>query len=301
MNDNNFKILGINNLKTNEVLRPSMTYWQNSKRKFKNSKIAIVSSILLISIIIFILIAPHFAKYSIEKVHVMDQNLKPNLRYIFGTDQYGRDEFIRVIIGARTSFLIGSVVASINVIVGIIYGTICGYYGGLVDDIINRIIEIIGSIPNVLIVLMIILFLGPGILSMIVAMSIAGWCNIARIIRGEVLKLKQQEFILAADALGASSSRIISRHLITNVISIVIVAFTLEVPNVMLNEAILCYMGVGVTPPNITLGTMMCEAQEYLFIYPYQVFIPAAFLSLSMVCFNMLGDSLSSALDPKMD
>jgi oligopeptide transport system permease protein len=261
--------------------------------------LAAISLIILIIIILTVIFGPLLSHNQYDGSNVYIKNLKPSLDYWFGTDESGRDIFTRVCLGGRTSLTIAVISASINLIIGIIYGGICAYYGGIVDDIIMRIVEIILCVPNLIIILLIYMILTPSIAGLIIALSLTGWCNISRIIRAQLLQLKEQDYILAAHALGASSARIISKHLIGNLIDTAIVVISLEIPLVILNEATLSYMGFGVQAPSLSFGIVAHQSQFAFIFYPYQTFIPAIFIALTIICFNFIGDGLQNALNPK--
>lgn len=295
-----FQIIGCENLDSEGILRPSMTYWQDAWRRLKQNKVATFSLILLVLITIMTIIGPMIAKYSYEVTDNNLLNVKPNGDHWFGTDNLGRDLFARVWKGGRISIVIGIVGALIDTVVGSIYGGVAGFFGGIVDDIMMRILEILMSIPYLVIVILVRLIVGPGIQSLIIAMTITGWCYMARLVRGQLLQIKEQEYILAAKALGANPSRIIARHLIPNTLGIMIVAITFDIPGYIFAEAFLSFLGLGVQSPNTSWGALAAIAQPNLMFYPYQLFWPALFISLTMLSFQLLGDGLRDALDPKM-
>lgn len=223
------------------------------------------------------------------------------MEHPFGADFEGKDLFVRVCIGTQVSFFIGVFGALLNTIIGAVYGTISAYFGGLVDNIIMRIVEVLLCIPTFIIAIIVAMCYKPGILPLMIAMSINGWCSIARIIRGQVLQICNQEYIMAAQALGAEPARIITKHLITNVISIIIVSGTLEIPIVMLNETFLTFIGCGITKPNVSLGLISKIGYDNLMFYPYQTLIPGLFMALIILCFNIIGDGLRDALEPSIN
>lgn len=295
-----FEIIGCENSNSDEILRPNMTYWQDAWRRLKQNKIAIFSMCVLIIIAIMTIVGPLLVPY---KHYVTDSsiiNLKPNPKHWFGTDNLGRDIFARAWIGGRVSIFIGLVGALIDTVVGVTYGGIAGYFGGFVDDIMMRIVEILVSIPYLIVVILISLLLGKGIPSLIIAMTITGWVGMARIIRGQILQIKEQEYVLAAQALGASPSRIIAKHLLPNTIGIMIVDITLDIPSFIFGEAFLSFIGLGIQSPNTSWGAMAAGAYPNLMFYAYQLFIPSILISLTMLSFNLLGDGLRDALDPKL-
>ncbi len=299
LDKNKFKRIGTSKGEGDVILRPSLTYWQDAWRRLKLNKVAICSMIVLILIIIMTVIGPWIARYPFQAIS-NEINQGPSVEHLFGTDQIGRDIFSRVWVGGRVSILIGLLGALIDTVVGSIYGGISGYFGGVVDDVMMRIVEILVSIPYLVLVILVSLIVGKGIGSLILAMTLTGWCYMARLVRGQLLQIKEQEYILAASALGASPARIIGRHLIPNTLSIMIVAITFDIPGFIFGEAFLSYIGLGVQSPNTSWGALASSAQQQLMFYPYQLFFPALFISLTMLSFQLLGDGLRDALDPKL-
>ncbi|HCQ89994.1 MAG TPA: diguanylate cyclase [Clostridium sp.] len=300
-----FKIIGCDTSKSNEILRPSMTYWQDAWRRLKQNKGAIVSLCILIIISIMAIVGPSIGKaisgvsYEVTNNSLLNQG--PSSGNWFGTDMLGRDTFGRVWQGARVSLIIGLIGALIDTVLGSIYGGIAGFFGGIVDDIMMRILEILVSIPYLVIVILIsMIFDSKGILTLIVAMTVTGWCSMARLVRGQLLQIKEQEYVLAAKALGASPSRIIARHLLPNTLGVMIVAITFDIPSFIFGEAFLSYIGLGIQSPKTSLGSLASAAQQNLMFYPEQLLFPALVISLIMLSFQLLGDGLRDALDPKL-
>ncbi|GAA0123718.1 MULTISPECIES: ABC transporter permease [Clostridium] len=300
-----FQIIGCDTARSNEILRPSMTYWQDAWRRLKQNKVAILSLCILIIITIMAIIGPALGKaisgvgYEVTNNDLLNQG--PNAKNWFGTDMLGRDTFGRVWQGARVSLTIGFIGAIIDAVLGSIYGGISGFFGGIVDDIMMRILEILVSIPYLVIVILItMLFDNKGIGALVIAMTVTGWCYMARLVRGQLLQIKEQEYVLAAKALGASPSRIIVRHLLPNTLGVMIVAITFDIPGFIFGEAFLSYIGLGIQSPKTSLGALASAAQQNLIFYPEQLLFPALVISLIMLSFQLLGDGLRDALDPKL-
>ncbi len=234
-----------------------------------------------------------YTKYSDKKL---------NRTYIFGTDELGRDILTRIMYGARISLLIGFLATLVNFLIGVVYGSISGFEGGRVDNIMMRIVDIINSIPLVLyvILLMVLFENNDGLVSIIIALCSVYWVAMARLVRGQMLSLKEQEFILAARVIGVSKRKIILRHLIPNALGPIIVSMTMMIPAAIFTEAFLSFIGLGVSAPQASWGTLANNALPGLLTYPYQLFFPAAALAITMLAFNFLGDGLRDALDPRL-
>lgn len=274
----------------------SLTYWKSVGIAFIRNKAAIITATILLIIIAMTIFYPMVSKYSYLEQDYKIKYLKPSMEHFFGTDAWGMDVFTAIWQAARVSLILGILIAFINLVVGMIYGGICSYYGGLTDDILMRIIEILTNIPLLIIVILVNLILGRSIFTFVIALTISGWCNVANLIRGQFIQQKEQEYILAAKALGASTSRIISKHLMRNVISIAIVTITLEIPNVILLESMLSFIGFGSSL--LSWGSLFFNASFSLLFYPHVVFLPALIISITIICFNILGDALRDAFNP---
>lgn len=296
-----FQIIGCDNLDSEGILRPSMTYWQDAWRRLKKNKVAMVSLVLLGLIALMTIIGPMIGKFEYQATNNDMLNIKPNSTYWFGTDTLGRDLFSRVWVGGRISITIGIVGAIVDTVVGTIYGGIAGYLGGIADDIMMRILEILVSIPYLVLVILIrVLMDQGGMAPLIIAMTITGWCYMARLVRGQLLQIKEQEYVLAAKALGANASRVIAKHLVPNTLGVMIVAITFDIPGFIFAEAFLSFLGIGVQSPMTSWGALAAAGQQNLMFYAYQLIFPAVAISLTMLSFNLLGDGLRDALDPKL-
>jgi len=288
----------------NTIVRPSETYWQDAWRRLKKNKLAMFGLYFVIFITILAIFGPPLFKYfrniDYSTQDLTKSNLGPNKQFWFGTDLFGRDIFVRVLYGARISLVVGYAASILNLVIGVLYGGISGYFGGKVDLIMMRIVDILYSIPMMIYVILLMLIFKPGLTSILIALAIAYWLSMARIVRAQILALKQQEFVLAARTLGASNARILLRHLVPNSMGPIIVTLTLSVPSAIFTESFLSFIGLGVSAPKASWGTLASEALEGFLLYPYQLLFPALAISLTILAFNFLGDGLRDALDPKM-
>lgn len=284
--------------KTLQTTRVSIGFWEDVRRRFKKSKRALFSCAVLGLIILICSFGPILSGRSIDDGNLKEKNLSPSFSHFFGTDELGRDIFTRVCKGGRVSLIIAIIGAAIDMSIGLIYGGISAYSGGRVDTVMMRIVEILSSIPYLITAILISLIFGKGIFSIIIAMTITGWCFTARLVRGQVLQIKNQDFILAAQALGTGSFKIIIKHLLPNTVSIMIIALTFDIPSFIFGEAFLSYIGLGIQPPYTSWGVLASEAQKTMLFYPYQLFFPALFISLTILSLQIIGDALRDAMDP---
>ncbi len=268
--------------------------------RFRQKKLAVIGAWILLFMLIGAVIAPHFNAHTYYGTHLTEKNQPPSKNYWFGSDELGRDVFTRVWWGARISLFVGFSAVIIDMIIGIFYGSFAAMKGGKVDEVLMRLADIFYSLPVLLIVILLMIITGPGIFTIILAMSLTGWINMARIIRSEILTIKQQEFITASVASGASKWRILVRHLIPNAIGTIITTVTFSIPVAIFTEAFLSFLGVGVQIPIASWGTMVNDALPAFRYYPWRLFIPAGFISITMLAFNMVGDGLRDAFDPRL-
>ncbi len=294
-----FEFVG-KNRKTVQPIRVSIGFWEDVCRRFKRSKRALFSCAVLGLIILICVAGPFMNAHSINEGNLKEKNLTPSLHFWFGTDELGRDLFVRVCSGGRVSLFIALVGALIDMTIGLLYGGISAYAGGKTDTIMMRIIEILSSIPYLIVSVLISLIFGKGIFSIIIAMTITGWCFTARLVRGQVLQIKNKDFVLAAKALGTSPLKIIIKHLLPNTVSVMIVALTFNIPSFIFGEAFLSYIGLGVQPPYTSWGVLASEAQKTMLFYPYQLFFPGLFISLTILSLQIIGDALRDAMDPHL-
>ena len=296
-----FEIIGTDDFSGDIIARPRIGYWADAWRRLRQNKVATVSLFFLLLMVIMVIIGPYLNGINYEAVDNTAINQAPSAAHWFGTDALGRDLFSRVWQAGRVSIAIGIAGALIGTVVGCIYGGIAAYFGGIVDTILMRIVEVLFSIPYLLIVILIsVITDSQSIFTLMLALTLTGWCNTARLVRGQMLQLKSQEFILAANALGVSPWTTIVKHLIPNTLGVILVAITFDIPSYIFSEAFLSYLGLGIKAPNTSWGALASAAQQTFAFYPYQMFFPALLIALTMLSFTLLGDGLRDALDPKL-
>ncbi|WP_397539943.1 ABC transporter permease [Rummeliibacillus pycnus] len=299
ISNDKFKIVGGNHADTEKLSEKSVSFWKEVMLRFSQNKLAIVGLIILAIVMLLAIFVPVFSPYSYrEQLGVY--NAPPSAKHWFGTDDLGRDVFVRVWVGARISLFIGLTAAVIDLIIGVAWGAISGLVGGRIDDIMMRIADVLTAVPYLLVVIILLVVLQPGLIPMIIALSITGWVNMARIVRGEVLAIKNQEYVLAARTLGAGTKHIILKHLVPNALGAILVTMTLTIPNAIFTESFLSYLGLGVPAPMASWGTMASEGNNALETAPWRLIFPAAFISITIFAFNAVGDGLRDALDPKL-
>ncbi len=300
LNSKSFRRVGHEAAQADQISRKTLTYWQDAWRRLRKNPIAVASMIALVLICVMVIIGPHIRGYDLVKMAPKLKNLPPSKEFWFGTDNMGRDLFSRVWYGARASILVALVCTAIQIAVGCAYGGVMAYFRGWVDEVLMRIIEVIDSVPSLLVTILIMIVLGNSLGALLVAMCITSWCRTARQIRGMVMQLREAEYVLAAETLGAGPWRIILRHLLPNCLSILILEVASSIPRYIFTEASLSFIGLGLQPPNTSLGILISTGQTTMDFYPFQLFFPALVLCLIVLAFNLLGDGLRDALDPKL-
>ena len=277
----------------------SKTFFQSVKAEFTKNKRAVFGMIVLVIVVLMAILGPVFSPFSYEEQNIALRNAAPTAQHIFGTDKMGRDIFVRILYGARISLGVGIVAAIVNLILGTLYGGIAGYVGGKTDMVMMRFVDIIYSVPSMLYIVLIMLWLGAGVSSIILGISITCWIGTARIVRSQVKSLREQEFTMAAFVLGASPKRILIKHLLVNAMGPIIVNITLMVPQAIFTEAWLSFIGVGISAPKASWGTLCDAASELIMVYPMQTIYPLVAICLTIISFNFVGEGLERALDPK--
>lgn len=283
-----------------KMTRPSLSYWQDAWRRFKENKLAMVSAVILLVIILLAIFQPMFSQYEYDQTDYFAINQGPTAAHVFGTDELGRDIFTRCWMGARVSLSIALVVALLSGTIGILYGGIAGYFGGLADNIMMRFCELIASIPQMLWVVLLILVMKPGVFPIIIAIGATGWIGMARLFRGQVFSLKESEYVMASRTMGSGSLWIILKHMLPNAMSPIILSMANAIPGAIFSESFLSYIGLGVPLPTPSWGMLCSDGANKLLTYPYQLVFPALLICITMLCFNLMGDGLRDALDPRM-
>ncbi len=318
------------------IMRDSVSFWKDGLNRFRKNKVAMVSLVVIIAVMIFAFVIPEFYPYAYEEQIRGSENLFP-LQYsetelerkaqgeavfphFLGTDTHGRDIMVRLMIGSRVSLLVGIVASFLILLIGSTYGSIAGYFGGKVDLIMMRIVDIIYTVPDILIIILLMVTLkyplqnladtvpgfewintvGVGLICIFIVFALLYWVGMARIVRSQILTLKEQEYVTAARALGASHGRIIKKHLLTNSMGTLIVTTTLQIPSSIFTESFLSFIGIGVAAPLPSLGSMASQAVGGITTYTYRLLAPAIMISLIILSFNLLGDGLRDAFDPKL-
>ncbi len=318
------------------VMRESVSFWKDGLRRLMKNKVAMVSLVIIVLIMILAFLVPSFYPYTYEDQIRGSENLGPMeysekelariqsgesiFPHILGTDSMGRDLAIRLMMGSRISLLVGIVASAIILVIGSLYGSVAGFFGGRVDMIMMRIVDIIYTVPDILIIILLsvtlkhplkalaetvpgfgwINTLGVGLCCIFIVFSLLYWVGMARIVRSQILTLREQEYVTAARALGAGSGRIIRKHLLTNCIGTLIVTTTLQIPSAIFTESFLSFIGLGVAAPLPSLGSLASQAIGGIYSYPHRLLAPAIMISLIILSFNLLGDGLRDAFDPKL-
>lgn len=295
-----FDVVGTKGLDAEKITKPSITFWSDVWRRFRANKLSMLGLGILIIVVLMVCFGPYISGKDYQLIDYSIANLRPSSQYWFGTDEMGRDIFTRVCMGGRISIIIGLACTAVSFIIGSALGGVAGYLGGKIDDFVMRVIEIISSIPYLVLVVILSYVLGRSMFSLVFAMTITAWTGTARMVRGQVMQLKSQDFVAAATALGASTSRIILKHLLPNTLGIIIVNLTLSVPGFIFSESFLSFIGLGVRPPETSWGALASLYQTRLMFDPYQLFFPCLMIILTVLSFHLIGDGLTDALDPKL-
>ena len=283
-----------------EQVMPARPAWKDSINLFLRNKGAVIGLICIVIITLFAIFAPMLSSWKYDDINTALQNIAPNAEHWFGTDTYGRDLWVRLWQGTRISLFVAVMAILIDVVIGVTYGMISGYFGGKVDSVMQRIQEVINSIPTLVVLTILLMVMQSNLFTIILALAFTEWIGMSRITRAQVLKTKEEEFVLASRTLGASSFFIIFKEILPNIYSQMIIMVMMSIPNAIFYEAYLSFVGLGLPIPEASLGTLINDGFNTLTITPYQMTIPVIVFSILMLSFNLVGDGLRDALDPTM-
>ena len=278
----------------------AQSYWQVSWNIFKKNKLGMICLGIVLALVIIAILAPVLAPYGYKDQNLSIQNQNPTFAHLLGTDEYGRDILSRIIYGCQISLSVGIISQAIALFIGFVAGVAAGYYGRWVDAVVSFIIQVFSSFPFLLFAILIMFVMGPGLINLYIALGLLMWTTTARLIRGDVMRLKNSEYIQSCILSGGNSFRIIMKHLLPNCISTLIVVSTLGIPSAILSEATLSFLGLGVQPPDASWGQMIAASQPFLESQPIYSIAPGIVIIITVMSFNLLGDALRDALDPKM-
>ena len=284
-----------------ETLVKGRSLWVDAWNVLRKNRAAMLSVCIILTMAVLVIIGPWLSPYDYAQTDWDNISIAPDLetRHIFGTDALGRDLFVRTLHGGRISLMIGIVATMVSLLIGISYGATAGYLGGRIDHLMMRIVDILYAMPFMFFVILLMVFFGRNIILIFVAIGAINWLDMARIVRGQTLSLKSREFVEAAEAQGVSTFNIIRRHIVPNLLGVVVVYVTLTIPQVILVESFLSFLGLGVQEPMTSWGALVNEGAQEMETAPWMLVFPAVFLAMTLFCFNFVGDGLRDALDPK--
>ena len=281
------------------VAMESKSFARNVWESFSRNRLALVGLILLAVLVCAAVFGPMLSPYPYDGMDAMLRNQPSSAAHWFGTDQMGRDVFTRVLYGTRVSLLVGFASTALNLVIGVLYGSIAGYVGGRVDMVMMRIVDVIYAVPAMIYMILLMLIFGSNIYSVMLGICVNGWINMARIVRSQVMSLKEQEFSVAAFVIGASRKRILFRHLLLNSLGPIIVTVTLMIPQAIFTEAFLSFIGIGISAPMASLGTLAQDAKMLMNVYPMQMVWPVLVICIVIFSLNFIGEGLETALNPR--
>jgi oligopeptide transport system permease protein len=278
--------------------------WRDAWARFCRNRAALAAAIIVLMIVVISLIGPWFVYlyngFEYDTLGLDNRLANPSVKHLLGTDTLGRDLLARVLYGSRISLMVGLVSTLISLLIGITYGAIAGYFGGRVDEVLMRAVDILYSLPDILLIVILMALFDRSLLLLFVALGATSWLTMARIVRGQVLSLKHEQFVEAARCIGVSSAGIVVRHILPNTIGPIIVYATLTIPSVILAEAFLSFLGLGVPPPASSLGVLAEEGAEAISVHPVLLIAPGTLMAIMLMSLNFFGDGLRDALDPRM-
>jgi len=274
--------------------------WQEALRRLYGNRLAMLGLTVVVAFALASVAAPWIVPHAYDQTNLPYGAKPPSWAHPFGTDELGRDLFTRILYGAQISFAVGFLATLVSLTIGVSYGSIAGFRGGRVDHLMMRLVDILYGLPFMFVVILLMVLLGRNILNLFIALGAVQWLTMARIVRGQVLSLRTREFVLSAHAVGASPRRVVVRHVLPNAIGPIVVYATLTVPAIMLEEAFLSFLGVGVQPPMASWGSLAAEGAAAMDVYPWLIVFPGLALTLTLLSLNFLGDGLRDALDPQL-
>jgi oligopeptide transport system permease protein len=277
----------------------SQSLWSDAFDRLKKNKLAVISGFILIALIVLAIFAPWIAPHSYSYQNLELGAVGPSNTYWLGTDTLGRDQFSRILYGARVSLLVGFVATAVALVIGVSWGIVAGFFGGKIDSTMMRIVDILYGLPFIIFIVLLMVIFGRNIWLLFLAIGAVEWLTMARIVRGQVLTLKNQEFVLAAQAMGVRNLSLFFRHILPNILGTIAVYATLTIPQVMLLEAFLSFLGLGVQPPMSSWGTLIRYGVESMEEYPWMLIFPGLIFTITLFCLNFFGDGLRDAIDPR--
>jgi len=277
----------------------SQSLWSDAFDRLKKNKLAVISGIILIALIVLAIFAPWIAPHSYSYQNLELGAVGPSSTYWLGTDTLGRDQFSRILYGARVSLLVGFVATAVALVIGVSWGIVAGFFGGKIDSTMMRIVDILYGLPFIIFIVLLMVIFGRNIWLLFLAIGAVEWLTMARIVRGQVLTVKNQEFVLSAQALGVRNLSLFFRHILPNILGTIAVYATLTIPQVMLLEAFLSFLGLGVQPPMSSWGTLIRYGVESMEEYPWMLIFPGLIFTITLFCLNFFGDGLRDAIDPR--
>ena len=283
-----------------QINRPSLSYWQNAWLKIRHDKLAIIGFVFLIFLLLVAIFGPVFSSYTYDGEDYEAMYQSSSKEHWMGTDQFGRDQFTRIAYGARISLTIGFVAAAVCMVIGALFGGVAGFFGAKVDMLMMRFVDIFAAVPSLLYIILLMIFLGHNLKSILIALCLTYWFSTARQTRGQILSLKNQDFALAAKVTGETDFQVLLNHLIPNSIGPIIVTVTFLVPAAIFEEAFLSFIGIGITVPIASWGTLANDGMKEMSTHPYLMLYPALAISFTMFALNFIGDGLRDALDSRL-
>ena len=293
-------VIGVDDTLAEEIVRPSITYWRDVWQRFRRDRLALVGLVVIVIMTVLCVVMPMVSPYTYDGSDYTHMNSAPSWQHPCSTDQLGRDQFIRIMYGARISLAIGFVAAAINFVIGVVYGGLAGYFGGRADMIMMRIVDILSSLPSLLYIVLIMLIFGSNIGSVILALCFTSWIGTARVVRSEVMHLKHSEYVLAGRLSGADTWYLLIHHLVPNAMGPIIVSTAFLIPSAIFSEAFLSFLGIGIQAPMASWGSLANDAIPTMQMYPHLMFFPVLAICVTMFSFNFIGDGLRDALDPRL-